>query len=69
MSIVKTHFGYCPTQNTSYFAEIKYKLSDINTYKKPSLMCVYQEFYKKDCPLGLECPIFADAPEIIKSGR
>ena len=46
MSIVKTHFGYCPTQNTSYFAEIRYKLSDINTYEKHSLMCVYQEFYK-----------------------
>ena len=40
MYIIKPHFDYCPIQKTEYFVNVKYKISDVNTYKKVSMECV-----------------------------
>ena len=49
MYIIKPHFDYCPIQKTEYFVNVKYKISDVNTYKKVSMECVYQEIGRASC--------------------
>ena len=65
MYIIKPHFDYCPIQKTEYFVNVKYKISDVNTYKKVSMECVYQEFYKQTCPERNNCPIYTSADGIV----
>ena len=56
MYIIKPHFDYCPIQKTEYFVNVKYKISDVNTY---------QEFYKQNCPERNNCPIYKSADVIV----
>ena len=65
MYIIKPHFDYCPIQKTEYFVNVRYKISDVNTYKKVSMECVYQEFYKQYCPKRNNCPIYKSADVIL----
>ena len=66
MYIIKPYFDFCPIQNTNYFVNFKYKLCDINTYKKDSMECVYQEFYNQVCSESDKCPIFQHAEAFVK---
>ena len=34
--IIKTCYGFCPTQGIAYSVEVKYIIVDINTYRKES---------------------------------
>ena len=63
--IIKPHFDYCPIQKTEYFVNVRYKISDVNTYKKVSMECVYQEFYKQNFPKRNNCPIYKSADVIL----
>ena len=65
MYIIKPYFDYCPIQKTEYFVNVRYKISDVNTYKKVSMECVYQEFYKQHCPKRNNCPIYKSADVIV----
>lgn len=65
MYIIKPHFDYCPIQETEYFVNVRYKICDVNTYKKVSMECVYQEFYKNICPERNNCPIYNSADTIV----
>lgn len=67
MYIIKPYFDFCPIQNTNYFVNVRYKLCDINTYKKDSMECVYQDFYKQVCSKIDECPIFKHAETFVKN--
>ena len=34
-------YGYCPLKGSEYFVSVKYKLFDINRYKKSNFECIY----------------------------
>lgn len=59
-------YGYCPLKGSEYFVSVKYKLFDINRYKKRNFECAYMTYYEKYCPYKKECPIERTAPETLE---
>ena len=67
--MVKTFYGFCPTQNMDFSVDVGY--AAVESFEHPTYYlrtmssCDYASFVGNDCPIMKTCPIRAQAPEKI----